>query len=267
MKTLKLLMKIFAFFLLIFTISALWFLSKIPSDKMIKGCLTTEMYKVNLCPGSNTYVSLGRISPYVQKAIVMSEDGSFWQHEGFDLQEMQNSLKKNLETGRFARGGSTITQQLAKNMFLTKEKTLLRKMVEAVITIRLEKVLSKREILERYLNVVQFGKEIFGIKQAAQFYFKKDPKDLTITESAFFAFLLPGPEVYSKSYYKKRLTPFAHQRMNEILDRLYKYKHISEEEYLGAKGQMEYFLTGQEPPAIDPSLENMSEEEVKDDFE
>lgn len=267
MNTLKLFIKISAFFILLFTIGGLWLLSKIPSDKAIKGCMVTEMYKVNLCPGSNSYVPLGRVSPYLQRAIVLTEDGSFWQHNGFDLQEMQNSLKKNLETGKYVRGGSTITQQLAKNMFLSKEKTLLRKIVEALITLRLEKVLTKKEILERYVNVVQFGKEIYGIKQASQFYFKKDPRDLNIAESAFFAFLLPSPEIYSKSFYKKKLTPFASSRLHEILDRLYMYKSINEEEYISGKSQLEYFLTGQEPPAIDPALENASEEEVKDDFE
>lgn len=238
----------------------LWGFSKIPSDKQIKGCLTTEMYKVQLCPGTNTYSKLNSISPYLPKAVVLTEDGSFWNHHGFDLQEMQNSLKSNLEKGRFARGGSTITQQLAKNLFLSKEKTLIRKFVEAVITVRIEKVLTKKEIMERYLNVVQFGKDIYGIKQGAQFYFKKDPKDLTLLESAFFAFLLPNPEVYSKSFYKKKLTPFAQRRLSEILDRLYQYSYVGDAEYLASKAELEYFLTGQQPPVMDPNLEQIDEE-------
>ncbi len=250
---------------LILGFAFLWGFSKIPSDKTIKGCLTTEMYKVNLCPGSKTYTKLSGISPHLPKAVVLTEDGTFWNHHGFDLQEMQNSLKSNLEKGKFARGGSTITQQLAKNMFLSKDKTLVRKFIEAIITVRIEKVLTKKEIMERYLNVVQLGKDIYGVKQASQFYFKKDPSQLSLLESAFFAFLLPSPEVYSKSFYKKKLTPFAKKRLNEIVDRLYQYNYINDDSYLTAKAELEYFLTGQEPPVIDPDLDQMSEENAETD--
>lgn len=265
--TLKIGFKVTLFIFLCLTLVGFWLLSKIPSDKEIKGCLVTELYKVNLCPGSNTYVPLSKISTSMQRSVILTEDGSFWQHNGFDLQEMQNSLKKNLEAGRFARGGSTITQQLAKNMFLSKEKTLSRKLIEAIITVRIEKTLSKKEILERYLNVVQFGKDIFGIKQAAQFYFKKTPSELNVLESAFFAFLLPSPEVYSKSFYRKKLTPFAEKRLSEILDRMYKYNNISDEEYVHSRSQLAYFLTGEDPPAVDPTIDQVEEEQALDDFE
>ncbi len=261
MKTLKLFFQVSFFFALVLTLGGLWILSKIPTDKKIRGCMTTEMYQVQLCPGSSQYIPLSRISPFLQKAVVLSEDSSFWQHNGFDLQEMQNSLKTNLEKGRFARGGSTISQQLAKNLFLSKEKTIYRKVIEAIITVRLEEALSKKEILERYLNVVQFGKDIFGIKNAAQFYFKKTPSELNLAESAFLAFLLPGPEVYSKSFYKKQLTPFASRRIHEIIERLYRYKSISENDYQNGKSQVDYFLTGQEPPPlVDPSVLEIPEE-------
>jgi len=253
-------LRVAVFFCLVMGLIFLWGFSQIPSDKQIKGCLTTEMYKVQLCPGTQTYSKLSNISPYLPKAIVITEDGSFWSHRGFDLQEMQNSLKSNLEKGRFARGGSTISQQLAKNLFLSKDKTLVRKFIEAIITVRLEKVLTKKEIMEKYLNVVQFGKDIYGVKQAAKFYFKKEPHELNVTESAFFAFLLPNPEVYSKSFYKKKLTPFAKKRLNEIIDRLYKYSSINDSEYLSSKADLEYFLTGQEPPLMDPNLEEINEE-------
>lgn len=268
-QTLSITLKVALFFILLFSMVLLWGLSQIPSDKKIKGCLTTNLYKVHLCPGTDSYVRLSQISNYLQKAVVLTEDSSFWNHEGFDLQEMQNSLKANLEKGRFARGGSTITQQLAKNLFLSKEKTLSRKILEAVITVRIEKTLSKKEILERYLNVVQFGKDIYGVKKAAQFYFSKTPENLSLAESAFLVFLLPNPEVYSKSFYKKQLTPFAQQRLNTIVDRLYQYNRVTESEYLAAKSELQYFLTGEEPIIIDPALEELNEEEVEtyEDYE
>ncbi|PIS11511.1 MAG: monofunctional biosynthetic peptidoglycan transglycosylase [Bdellovibrio sp. CG10_big_fil_rev_8_21_14_0_10_47_8] len=262
-KTLLLLAKVIGAMALVIGLVCLWLFSKIPTNQEIKGCLTTKMYHVKLCPSSGQYVRLSQISNYLQKSVVLSEDSSFWTHQGFDLQEIQNSLKSNLEKGRFVRGGSTITQQLAKNMFLSKEKTLGRKIVEAFITIRIEKVLSKKEILERYLNVVQFGKELFGVKQAAAFYFKKDPQDLDVVESTFLTFLLPNPEVYSKSFYKQHLTAFAQERLRQMIDRLYQYNRISEEEYLTAKSELEYFLTGKEPPVIDPAIDDLNEEEAE----
>ncbi|MEZ0391947.1 MAG: transglycosylase domain-containing protein [Pseudobdellovibrionaceae bacterium] len=261
-RTLSLSLKVSLLIVLIFAFILLWGLAQIPSDKKIRGCMTTNLYKVYLCPGSESYTRISNISQSLQKAVVLTEDSSFWTHQGFDLQEMQNSLKANLEKGRYARGGSTITQQLAKNLFLSKEKTLTRKLLEAVITVRLEKTLSKKEILERYLNVVQFGKDIFGIKKAAQFYFNKTPANLSIVESAFLTFLLPSPEVYSQSFYKKRLTAFAQNRLSTIIDRLYQYNRISEDEYVTAKADLEYFLTGKEPPVIDPSVEFIDEEDA-----
>jgi monofunctional biosynthetic peptidoglycan transglycosylase len=263
-QTLSLGLKVTVLFCLLIGFLAFWALSQIPSDKNIRGCLTTKLFKVNLCPGSASYSKLNQISPYLQKSVVLTEDSAFWNHRGFDLQEMQNSLKQNLEKGRFARGGSTITQQLAKNLFLSKEKTLTRKALEAVITVRIEKVLTKKEILERYLNVVQFGKNIYGVRQAAQYYFKKSPSELSLVESAFLTFLLPNPEIYSKSFYKKSLTPFARTRLNTIIDRLYQYSRVSEDEYLIAKSDLEYFLTGKEAPVIDPLLDEMNEEDAPD---
>jgi len=226
-----------------------WAYSKFPSDKELKGCIVTQMYKVKLCPTSGNYVKLSQVSSYMQKSVVLTEDSRFWEHNGFDFEELENSFKKNIEVGKFARGGSTITQQLAKNMFLSKDKTLTRKAIEALITVRMEKVLTKKEILEKYFNVVQFGKNIFGVKNAAQFYFKKHPSQLSIVESAFLTLLLPSPEIYAKSFHTKNLTPFAHKRLNTIIDRLYQYHRIDENEFISAKSELEYFLS-QKPPEV-----------------
>lgn len=267
LNTLSLLLKVCLVFSLVALLGIGAILSQIPTDKEIRGCMITKMYSVNLCPGSAKYVRLNNIAISLQKAVVLTEDSSFWEHSGFDLQEIQNSLKANLEKGRLARGGSTITQQLAKNLFLTKEKTLTRKILEALITIRMEKVLKKEGILERYLNVVQFGKNIYGVQEAAQFYFKKNPSNLSVVESAFLAFLLPSPETYSKSFYKKTLTPFAKKRIHQIVDRMYQYNRISEEQYLKSKADLEYFLTGREAPVIDPVIDAIDEEQVEIDLE
>lgn len=264
-KTVSLGLKVFLVILCLFLFIFVWGFSQIPTNKEIQGCLVTKMYKVNLCPGSKGYIRLGGISNYLQKSVVLSEDSNFWNHHGFDLQEMQNSFKANLEKGKFVRGGSTITQQLSKNLYLTRDKTLSRKVLEAVITTRIEKALSKKEILERYLNVVQFGKDIFGVQQASQFYFKKSPNDLDLLESAFLTMLLPNPEVYSKSYYRKSLTPFARTRIKQIIDRMYQYQRITESEYLTASADLDYFLTGKTAPVVDPSLIDPALEEIDEE--
>ena len=238
---------------------------QVPSREKIRGCMTTEMYQVHLCPGSKDYVVLNRISKHLQQAVVITEDSAFWDHHGFDFQEIQHSFEKNLEKGRFARGGSTITQQLAKNMFLNANKSLQRKMLEAVITVQLEKNLTKREILERYLNVVQFGKDIYGVKDAAQFYFKKSPANLDVIESAWLAFLLPSPEKYSVSFYKKNLTPFAKKRLRQITASMYRYGRIDAPAYRVALGRTNNFLSGGAPVAVPEGLDLNSPEEIIDD--
>lgn len=243
-QSLKGLLLFFAFVATLILFFAVIILSQIPSRERIRGCLTTEMFHVELCPGSKTYVSLKNISRHLQQAVVLTEDSAFWTHRGFDFQEIQRSFERNLEEGRFARGGSTISQQLAKNMFLSSEKSVQRKVLEALITLQLEKHLSKKEILERYLNVVQFGPGIFGVKQAAQTYFKKSPSELDLIEASFLAFLLPSPEKYSVSYFKKRLTPFARKRLRQIAGNLYRYQRASIDDYRLALGRLDNFLTG-----------------------
>jgi len=215
---------------------------QIPSTSEIKGCIKTTMYAVDLCPGSKSYVQLKSISPLVQKAIILTEDSSFFQHDGFDWDAIEKNAKEALEKKKFKRGGSTISQQLAKNMFLSKDKTLWRKFIEMLITQKIESVLTKKEILERYLNVIEFGKNIYGIKEASQYYFQKHPSNLNVVESAFLAMLLPNPKKYSVSFYKKELTPFARKRIARIINDLYHYQRITEEQYTAALIDFDNFL-------------------------
>jgi monofunctional biosynthetic peptidoglycan transglycosylase len=133
-------------------------------------------------------------------------------------------------------------------MFLYKDKTLIRKGLEALITQKIEKTLTKKEILERYLNVVEFGKNIYGVKKAASFYFKKTPAQLNIVESAFLAMVLPNPTKYSQSYFRKELTPFATKRLKRIVGDMLRYGRINQEEYEVASSQIPSFFSPA-PPA------------------
>jgi len=156
------------------------------------------------------WVPLSHISPYLMKAIIIAEDDKFWSHKGFDLDAIQKALEKDLEKGKFKFGGSTISQQLVKNLYLTPSKNPLRKAKEAIITWRLEKAINKRRILELYLNVVEWGEGIFGIEVAAQHYYSKPASALSPQEAARLAAVLPNPRRYRPTgpskYVEKRAT-------------------------------------------------------------
>jgi monofunctional glycosyltransferase len=142
------------------------------------------------------WVPLRRISPYLIKAVIIAEDDKFWNHEGFDFEAMQQALEKDIKKKEFKAGGSTISQQLAKNLFLSPSKNPIRKMKEAILTWRMEHALSKRRIVEIYLNVAEWGDGIFGIEAAAKHYYGKHASSLTAQEAARLATVLPNPIVY-----------------------------------------------------------------------
>jgi monofunctional biosynthetic peptidoglycan transglycosylase len=139
------------------------------------------------------WVPLSRISPYLIKAVIIAEDDKFWKHEGFDFEAIQKALEKDLKTRRFKAGGSTISQQLIKNLYLTPDKNPLRKLKEAILTWRIERFLSKKRIIELYLNVVEWGEGIFGIEAAAHHYYGKPASVLGPEEAARLAVVLPNP--------------------------------------------------------------------------
>ncbi len=231
--------KVFNLFLLIFIGSAIYSYLTLPKISQIDTCFKTSMYQVDLCPKSSNYVRLSQISPNIRNAIIISEDVSFYNHNGFDTHELKNSLAKNIKKMSFARGGSTITQQLAKNLFLTSEKTLTRKLKEFILTYKIEKKYSKDVILERYLNVIEFGKGIYGVKAASEYYFQKPPSMISPLEAAFLAFLLPNPGKYSVSFKNKELTPFARGRIQDILFKMNHYKKIQPDEFVAARSQLQ----------------------------
>jgi monofunctional glycosyltransferase len=142
---------------------------------------------------SQRWIPLSRLPRYVTKAVIVAEDGTFYEHGGIDWFEVQESIEKNVRERRAARGASTITQQLAKNLYLSTSKTPLRKMKEVIITLLLEHYLPKQRILEIYLNVIEFGRGMFGIEAAARAYFGKSASALTLDESVRLAAVIPRP--------------------------------------------------------------------------
>ena len=144
------------------------------------------------------WVPLSRISPYLIKAVLIAEDDKFWSHEGFDYEAMQKALEKDIKAKKFKLGGSTISQQLAKNLYLSPVKNPFRKIREAIITWRMERILTKKRILELYLNVIEWGEAgIFGIEAASRHYYGKPASALSPEEAARLASILPNPRKYN----------------------------------------------------------------------
>ncbi len=143
------------------------------------------------------WVSLDNVSQNLIKAVLIGEDDKFWHHEGFDYQAIERAIEKNIVAKKFKMGGSTISQQLAKNLYLSPSKNPVRKIKEAILTWRLEKALSKRRILELYVNVVEWGDGIFGIGQAARHYYGISAARLSARQASRLAAILPNPILYS----------------------------------------------------------------------
>ena len=146
------------------------------------------------------WVNYARISPHLKRAVLVAEDGAFWQHEGVDYDQLKESIEVNLERMEFARGGSTITQQLAKNLYLSPSKNPIRKLRELLIARQLETELSKQRILELYLNVIEWGDGIYGAEAAARTYFQKSAADLSPQESALLAGAIVNPRVLNPGH-------------------------------------------------------------------
>jgi monofunctional biosynthetic peptidoglycan transglycosylase len=151
-----------------------------------------EKYRVH-----QIWIPFSKISPYLVKAVLIAEDDKFWKHEGFDFEAIQKAIEKDIQAKKFKFGGSTVTQQLAKNLYLSPEKSFIRKIGEALITWRMEKVFSKRRILELYLNVVEWGDGIFGVEAASRHYYGKPSSELAPEEAARLASVLPNPRKYN----------------------------------------------------------------------
>ncbi len=152
-----------------------------------------KKYRVN-----QRWVRLGAISPYLVKAVLIGEDDKFWQHEGFDYEAMQKAIEKDIKSKKFKLGGSTISHQLAKNLYLSPSKNPVRKIREAIITWRMERALSKKRILELYLNVAEWGdRGIFGIEAASRAYYGKPASALGPEEAARLAAVLPNPRKFN----------------------------------------------------------------------
>ena len=181
-------------------------------------------------PTTENWTSLARISPYMQVAVLTTEDGAFYRHQGFNRAAMRNALVADLKAGRFVRGASTITMQLAKNLFLFREKTLSRKLEEIILADYMEENFTKKEMMELYLNVIEFGPNVYGVTHAALRYFGRKPDELNLAESLFLASLLPSPLRFAKLAEKPRLAEGWAKHLRQLMAIAAKNELISEAE-------------------------------------
>ena len=165
------------------------------------------------------WVDYDKISNHLKRAVIASEDSKFKNHEGFDWEGIEKAYEKNIKKGKLVAGGSTISQQLAKNLFLSASRTPWRKGEEVIITVMLEKMLSKRRILEIYLNVIEWGNGVFGAEAAARHYYKTSAAGLGKTQSAKLAAMIPNPRFYDdhrNTRYLNRRTATIQARMRLV---------------------------------------------------
>ena len=229
---------------------------------------TTHIYDIKGVPLASLHdeanrevVTLNQISPHLKRAVIAIEDSNFYDHKGINPTGIVRAFIANLETGNTVEGGSTLTMQLVKNLFLSPNRTISRKAAEAVMAIRLEQILSKEDILELYLNQVYWGHNLYGVETAARSYFNKSAADLTLAESAMMAGLIPAPEDYSPFVdYKK-----AKQRQLTVLKRMRDLQWITPQEEADAKkqsllvGKITSFSSSRLPYVTEAVVQELSE--------
>ena len=182
--------------------------------------------------GTYVFVPLHHISPYMVRAIMTTEDGSFFTHSGFNFTAIRHAVEANLEAGRYVRGASTISMQLAKNLFLDRDRVLSRKLQEVALVWLMESVadVPKERMLEVYLNIIEFGPGIYGIHEASVYYFGKRPDALTVAEAAWLVSIVPNPKRFHQYYDRGEITPYWFRRMSRYVRAMYNRDRISEEE-------------------------------------
>ena len=210
-------------------------------------------------PKTPEWVPYNQISNALLSAVVASEDTTFYQNEGVDYHELKEALKKDLEEKRFSRGASTITQQLVKNVYLGREKTLWRKIKEFIWARELAKQVKRSEILCFYVNLVEWGPNIYGIRQAANHYFHMSAGEITARQAAFLAMLLPSPIRYHIYYEKRELTHWASSRISQILNVMHSMGFIDSDTYQAALNQS---LWGEIPEPIPTDLGNLPSDDT-----
>lgn len=186
---------------------------------------------IHLDPRNRGFKRLDQISPFITNAVITSEDGAFFYNSGFEIEALKYAISENIKQKRFARGGSTITMQLVKNLYLTQNKNIFRKAEEYLIVWLIEshRIASKERLLEIYLNIIEWGPNVYGISDACQYYFKKDPADVTLDEALYLASIVPRPTKFKYLFEKDgNLKPFMADDFKFVSNKMLQHGMISE---------------------------------------
>jgi len=210
---------------------------EVPVAPGSKGSDETELMDFIIGPENPDFVPYEEISPFLVASILTTEDNGFFKHRGWVSSEFRNALKRNLARGGFRGGASSITMQMVKNVLLSQEKTLSRKLQELFLVWYLEQEVPKERILELYFNAIEFGPRIYGIGRATQHYFGKPPSELTPMEAAFFSSILPSPKRRYIQYCHGTLLPPWEKYVRRILAKAHERGRISDEDFAAAQGQ------------------------------
>jgi hypothetical protein len=198
-------------------------------------------------PGTERWTSYGEISPFLIEAVLTTEDGKFWSHKGITIPEIKRAIELNLRAKNMSHGASTITMQLAKNLFLGRERTIARKLQELVFVWYLETHFSKEELLELYFNIVEFGPSLYGISDAAIHYFGRTPSELNELESVFLIKLLPNPVERHKTYEAGAVSAKQMSALQRVLKTMHDRNRLTDAEYTAALGEQIVFHREGEP--------------------
>jgi membrane peptidoglycan carboxypeptidase len=204
--------------------------------------------RIDVSAGAADFVARPELPPLFVKALLLAEDSAFFSHRGLDLAELPKALAANWAEGGAVRGASTLTQQLAKNLFLTRDRSLTRKLQELPLAFLLEAALGKDRILEIYVNVIEWGPGVYGLRPAARYYFDKEPGALTPKETAFLVVMIPGPVKYQRSFKEGVLSAGLEPLVGNLLAKLRSVDALGEEDYAAALAEPLAFRRADEPP-------------------
>ena len=225
------------------------------ADPRVLGAVVTHEFpdgsRRKVGRGEAGYLAIDTLPDHLVTAFVASEDARFYRHSGFDVAQIERSLAVDLRAGAFARGGSTITQQLVKNVFLSHERTIARKFQEAILAWRVEDVSNKRQILERYLNIIELGPGVFGIDAAARYWFDKSARDLDFRETAFLVALTPAPNTISRRVHTAGgVDDRTRRRIDNVLRIMRSHRVLRESQYRRALAQRLSLVPAERTAAI-----------------
>lgn len=215
-------------------------LNKLNGEFVYRAIIKNVLQRPVLVGAANPdYTPLNQISPYLRKCVLTTEDPSFFSHRGFITEAFKQSIIKNIKTKKFSRGGSTISMQLIKNVFLTREKTISRKMEEILLVYLLEnnRIASKERMLEVYFNIIEWGPNVYGIGEASRFYFQKNPSDLTLNECLFLATIIPSPKKFMYQFDNQgNLKGYANKNQRYLSNLMLKRGILTSEDTIGQHG-------------------------------